>query len=716
MSNNIQPQDPLATCLSYLAKQQGRLYSTHALTANLSTKSGGLDGDNFTEAAGRAGFYAEFKQVALEEIPEQVLPVILLLQENEAVLLMRRHEDRLELIHPGEEKSPLYETLESLDLRYIGEAIYLKDIFRDKGDDVRKYVDAFSGKKGWFKEVLFRFKGLYFNVAIASLVTNILGIVSSLYVMNVYDRVLPNQAETTLLALTIGVAVAYLFDFILKGLRAYFIDLAGKKADIILSSILFSSVLNVRLSNRPGSSGSFANVIRDFDSVRDFFTSSTLTAFVDIPFILIYVLVIFMIGGNLGFVILGAALLILLINILLQIPLGRLVNENLREASYKHSILVESLTGLEQLKALRAQGIMRGKWEKVTGLLAVNAMQTKLWTTTAMQGTVFVQQLTTMMLVFWGCYSVFDGELTMGGLIACVILTGRAIAPLGQATNLASRYQAMRLSLQNIDQFMAQESESNLDKSLLSRPFLKGGFEFRDVVFSYPNQSGRALNGVSFSIKPGEKIAILGKNGSGKTSVLRLLMDYYAAEEGRILLDGVDIRQIDVSDVRHNISYLPQNPNLFVGSIRDNIQLSNPLLDESAFMQLLEDTTLTELIQSQDKGLDLQVGELGGHLSGGQRQMVALAAALANDGNLVLMDEPTAAIDRAAENHFLVRMKERLANKTLILSTHKPELLALVERIIILDDGKVAIDGPRDQVLKRLAENQKAQSDQRTLQ
>ncbi|MEG3639148.1 type I secretion system permease/ATPase [Magnetococcus sp. PR-3] len=699
--------DPLASCLAYLAGQQGRTYSPHALTANLPLDEGGMDAANFTEAAARAGFHAEYQTVDLEEIPTEVLPVIVLLKEG-AALLMRRQDQQLELILPGGEKSPVYMSLAQLQHLYAGQAIYIKDIFLDSGDEIRKYVDALAGRHGWFRTVLFRFKSLYLHVAVASLVGNLLGIVSSLYVMNVYDRVIPNQAEITLLALSIGVTVAYLFDFLLKVLRAYFVDVAGKKADVILSSVIFSAVMNVRLSNQPGSSGSFASVIRDFDSVRDFFTSSTLTAFIDAPFVLLYVAVIFMIGGPLGSVVLGAAMILLGINVLLQLPMKRLVNDALREASYKHSILVESLTALEQVKALGAQGVLRGKWERVTGVLAINSMKTKFWGSLAQQATVFVQQLTTMVLVFWGCYAVFAGDLTMGGLIACVILTGRAMQPLGVVTSLASRYQGMRMALENIDQFMAKENEMGLDKSLLSRPVLRGGFEFEDVTFSYPKQSAKALDGVSFKVAAGEKIAILGKNGSGKTSILRLLMDYYAVDEGSLRLDGVNVRQLDVADLRNNISYLPQNPSLFLGSLRDNIKLANPLICDETFVSLLHDSGLEELVQGQDQGLDLQVGELGSQLSGGQRQMVALAAALANEGNLVLMDEPTAALDKAMEIQFIARMQRRLADKTLILCTHQPDLLSLVERILILDQGRIVMDGPRDKVLQQLAENQQA--------
>lgn len=698
--------DSLASSLSFLAKQQGRLYSPQALVANLPIKSGGLDLNNFTEAAARAGFYAEVHEETLEGISEHVLPVILVLQDGEALVLTRRHQDQFELIHPEADQSPVYESHDSLASRYSGKVIYLKDIFMDEGNQIRKYVDAISGKAGWFKRVLMRYKGIYLNVAIASLVINLLGIVSSLYVMNVYDRVIPNQAEATLLALTLGVAIAYLFDFILKGLRAYFIDVAGKKSDVILSSVIFSAVMNVRLGNRPGSSGSFANVIREFDSVRDFFTSTTLTAFVDIPFILIYIAIIFMIGGAIGYVVLAAAIMILLLNILLQIPLKRLVNEAQQEGAYKHSLLIESLSGLEQVKALRAQGVMRAKWEKVTGVLAINGMHTKLWTSIAQNTTSFIQQLTTTSLVFWGCFEVFEGNLSMGGLIACVILVGRAVAPLGQATNLASRYQSMRLSLQNVDEFMVRENESNIDKSLLSRPILRGGFEFKAVSFAYPEQTHKALDGVSLKVEPGEKVAFLGKNGSGKSTLLRLLMDYYAADDGRVLIDNVDIRQIDVADLRNNIAYVAQNANLFVGSIRDNVLLSNPALNDETFTQLLHDTNLISLVQGQEQGLDLQVGELGNRLSGGQRQMVALAAALANEGNLVLMDEPTSALDKGMELYFIARMKERLKDKTLILSTHQPSLLELVDRIVILDDGKIVADGPKAQVLKQLAENQ----------
>ncbi len=445
-----------------------------------------------------------------------------------------------------------------------------------------------------------------------------------------------------------------------------------------------------------------ANNLREFESLREFFTSGTLIALVDLPFILLFVAVIWLIAGPIAYVPLIAVPLVILVGAMLQFPLRRVVEKTQREASQKHAILVETIDGLETIKATAAEGRVQRAWERFVGLTAASAGKARFLSGLA---TTFAQvtiQMSIVFVVVAGVYQIADGNLTMGALVAATILTGRALAPLGAVAGMLTRLQQSRVALKSLDDIMKRPIERPADKTFLNRPRLSGQIEFKDVKFSYPGQDIAALDGLSFKINPGERVGILGRIGSGKSTVARLSMGLYDPAEGSVLMDGIDIRQIDPADLRRNIAYVSQDNYLFYGSVRDNISFGSPHVDDETIIRAANIAGVTEFLRTHPHGFDLQVGERGMALSGGQRQAVVIARALLLDPPIVVFDEPTSHMDISSEAILKKRFERFLAGKTVVLITHRASLLSLIDRLIILDKGKVVADGPKDQVLASL--------------
>lgn len=689
--------DSLLQALVTLTQLHHKPFSAESLTAGLPLENGKITPSLFVRAAERAGFSAKHLDRSLNDISELVLPVALILSDGRTCILTARGDGKARVIFPGDMDTPQEIDAERLAELYSGECLYLKPAYEY---ETRSGVD--SGTH-WFWSTIKRSRGIYSEVLVASLLINLFALVTPLFIMNVYDRVVPNHAIETLWVLASGVAIVFVFDLMMKSLRGYFIDVAGKRADILLSSKTFSQVMDIKMKEKPARVGSFANNLQEFDNFRDFFTSTTLIAIIDLPFVFLFIALIYGIGGVLALVPLAAIPLVVIVSLLFQRPLQDVINKTFSESARKHAMLVESLTGLDAIKGARAEGVMQRKWEEYNSRIAKLGLKSRLLSLGTVNFAQLVQQLGTVAVVIVGVYEIMEGRLSIGGLIACTILTGRSLAPMAQIASIFTRYHHSIAAYDAINRIMNLDVERPAGRKFLHRPTLSGDVHFKNVTFSYPEQQVPALKNAGFAITAGEKIGIIGKTGSGKSTVQKLIMNFYQPDEGSILVSGTDINQIDPTDLRRSISYVPQDVMLFDGTVRENIVIGTPLADDESVLRAAELAGLSDFVNQHPQGFDLPVGEGGSNLSGGQRQAVAIARALVVNGTTLLLDEPTNAMDNTTEMKFKRRLEPYIEDKTMILVTHKSSMLSLVDRLIVLNEGQVVADGPRDDVLKTLS-------------
>ena len=696
--------DPLLGCLQIACRLLQAPRSANSLTAGLPLVDNKLTPDLLIRAARRANISARVVNRPLGEISTLVLPAILLLENGRACVMDHVSRDgNARLILPESREGVTEQPLEALAEEYCGYAIFLQPAYHF---DERTNDTALQRPRHWFWDTFSTSWPIYGEVLLASLLINLFALASPLFIMNVYDRVVPNHAIETLWVLSIGIATVFGFDLLMKTLRGYFVDVAGKRADIILSATLFERVLGIRFAARPPSVGAFANNLHEFDSFRDFFTSASLTALIDLPFVFLFILIIWLIGGPLATIPLAVLPLSLLTGYIVQRALAGNIRDLLRHAGQKQATLIETLTGLETIKSLGAESPLQRRWEQITGNIASLGLKTRFLSSSAVNITVFLQQMATVAVVVYGVYLIADGELSLGGLIACTILTGRALAPLAQVAATLSRYHQARAAYTSTSSLMALPLEQSPEKNFLDRAVIRGSIEFRNVTFHYPGQSVAALTDISFKLREGEKVAIIGRIGSGKSTIEKLILGLYEPDEGAVLVDGVDCRQLNPADLRRNIGNVPQDTLLFYGTVRDNIRLGMPHAEDHAVLAAAEIAGVTDFVNRHPSGFDMPVGERGEGLSGGQRQSIAVARALLRDPPVMLMDEPSNAMDNTTEELFKKRFGEWLGDKTLILVTHRASLLSMVDRIIVLDSGRILADGPKERVLDALKQGQ----------
>ncbi len=544
---------------------------------------------------------------------------------------------------------------------------------------------------------------IYGQTILAAVIVNILGLVSSFFIMTVYDRVLPNQAIESLVALTIGVVIAHVFDFTLKSLRGYFIDIAGQRLDASVGATVFDNLMSMRLEARRGATGAIAGLVREFENLRDFFSSATLVAIVDLPFIFLFIAVIAMIGGPIALVPLIGVLGAVTVGVVIQPLIMNRTRQAMAEGHEKHAVLIETLAGLETVKSVDASQLMRRRWRKGVMRQAKVSTVGRFLNQLAVNAAGFAQQFAQVGVIVLGVFLVGANQITMGALIACVILTGRAMGPLAQVASLLSRLNGALASYKALNELMTAKSEIDPDRNYLARPSLSGKLELREVSFTYPGEGQRALDEVSFTIESGERVAILGKNGSGKSSIIRQITGVYQPTEGSVLVDDTDIRQIRPSDLRANIGAVLQDVCLFSGSIRDNIALGLEGVSDDDILRAAKIAGVHEFAGASAGGYDQRLAERGEGLSGGQRQAIALARALAGDPSILLLDEPTSALDSQAEAALIARLHHATKGRTLLVVTHRMSMVKLVDRIIVLDKGRIIVDGPRESVLNAMA-------------
>lgn len=694
--------DPLLGCLVEMTHLHGRPSTRAALTAGLPLEKGCLSPSLFPRAAARAGFACKIVRRTLDKIDTALLPAILLLKGDEACILLGWHGDAEDavahLLMPdtgqGEVRMPAAELRE----RYLGIAIFCRPRFTF---DARAPEVGKVKLRHWFWGALAEQWPLYRDVVAAALLINVFALVMPLFTMNVYDRVVPNNAVDTLWMMALGVLLIIGMDFAVRLLRGHFIDLAGARIDVQLSSTIMERVLGMRMEGKPASVGSFASNLRAFESVRDFIASATVSALIDLPFALIFILVIVWIAWPLALIPLAALVIGLVYAYVVQHKMHELAETSYRAAAMRNGALIESLTALETIKTQCAEGTVQKKWEGTTAFLARINAQTRLLSASAMNGAAAIQQSVNVVLIIGGVYLIHAGDLSMGGLIAVTMLGGRAITPLGQVVGLLMQYQNARTALESLEKLMANPVERG-DDEFIHRPELSGEIEFRDVSFSYPGQTEPALKNVSFRIHAGEKIVIIGRTGSGKTTLQKLILGLYKPTEGVVRLDGVDQRQLDPADIRRNIGFVGQESILFYGTLRENISIGAPYADDSAIVHAAEVAGLTQFVNRHPQGFDMLIGERGESLSGGQRQEVAIARAVLMDPPVLLLDEPTSAMDFSTEHQFKQRIRQYAAHKTMIIVTHRTSLIELADRIIVVDEGRIVADGPREKVIDAL--------------
>lgn len=710
---------PLIECLRILAGHYGRRTSENALTAGLPIAGKGMTPSLFERAAVRADMTSRLVQRSLDGLAiAPNLPCILVLGHNQACILwevkfpknkLPKKEPGKDLVIPPEsgfvlqfpENPDERKTirLSQLKMLYTGYSFYVRPVARN---DERAGPAVIDTARDWFWGTLKENWKIYREVIMATIMINCFALGSTLYIMNVYDRVIPNSAHETLWVLSLGVMIVYCFDFAIKNMRSYFLDIAGRKSDVKISAKLFEQLLGMTLSSRPASAGVMASHMREFETIRDFFTSATMTALVDLPFSLFFIIIIAIIAGPLALIPLVAIPIIMVAGWILQRPMARITKESMQESALKNALLFETITGLETIKTQAAEGHVQRRWEELSEKGSRTTVRSKRVASFALNFSMFIQQITTVAMVIAGVYMISNAMMTQGALVGSVMLVGRALGPLSQVAGLLTRFNQSWQSLRHLEDLMKRPVERPVGKHFISKPRIEGKIEFRDVVFKYPGQTHPALKGLKFSIEPGEHVGIIGAVGSGKTTLARLLLNLYQADDGAILLDNTDVRQIDPGDLRRSIGAVQQSPNLFYGSVRENITMGHETAPEAAVVRAAELAGVMEFLRDSEKGLDTPVGERGESLSGGQRQAVAIARSLLYDPPVLILDEPTASLDPTSEMRLREKLKVISQGKTTIVITHKGAMLDLVDKLILMDRGHIIAYGPRDDIIRRL--------------
>ncbi len=690
---------PLLRSLSSLLRLRGKSVSPQFLYAGLAG-IGEVTPGECIRAAARSGLQAKIMQrPTLDDISPLTLPCVLILENGRSCVLTALTQHLATIILPELGDEPQQVNRDRIANEYTGYAVF--GSVDNHGD---KRIESFRRTPGkrWFWDAIKHYGPIYRHAAFASVIINLIALGSPLFVMNVYDRVVPNNAIDTLWVLAIGISLAYLFDFLLRTLRNHFVDTAGRNADVVISSMLVDKVLSMQLDHKPESTGALVNNVREFESLREFFSSSTLLSCIDLPFLFLFIIFLGFIGGPLIILPLVAMPIMFGAGILLQSLAKRAAEKSYSQNMHKNALLTEIVNGLETLKCCQGETRMQHMWETVVEESAQANIETKKYGSLAVGFSVFITQFVTVAMVVWGVHLIAAGELTMGGLIGSNILAGRAMAPLMQMAGLITRYQNSRISLDALNTLMSLPSEDRDASTTVDFGPLDPAFTLESVSFAYPNAARTAVEDLSLHIAPGEKVGVIGRMGSGKSTLIRLLIGLYQPTEGAVKFGGIDIRQMAGTDLRTRVGFAPQDTVLFYGSVRDNIVLGDPFVSDQRMLRAASISSVTDFIRTKPEGFGTQVGEQGKALSGGQRQAIGLARALVRDPEVLILDEPTSNMDTSSELTVQTRLMKHMRNKTLILVTHRMSMLKLVDRLIVMDGGRIVADGPKDLVIEKL--------------
>jgi len=692
-------KDPLLEALLVINRLNGKNFAPETILSGLPLEDNKLTLDLFDRAAARCGLSAETIEQPLDAIHSKMLPALLLLNDNKTCVVTDINDNVLEVIHPGNSGETTNIHLSTLKKQYSGYAIFIEEFYNL---DQRTAEFEVEEPKHWFWKVIRDAWKSYGEVLVASFLINIFALAIPLFVLNVYDRVVPNNAVETLWVLSLGMLIVIGFEFTMRTLRAYYIDTVGRKIDLKLSSETFAQVLGLKMADRPNSVGSLANTIQSFESFREFITSATISLVVDLPFSLFFIMIIALINPAVAIVPIVAIPIILTVSLILQKPIETLVNKSYRHSAEKQAILVETISSPETIKCLNAEGLNQKKWEKVIDASSKLGLKIRRYVNFGVNFAISMQFLSIVSVVIVGVYAIQVGELTIGGLIACTILNGRAIAPIVQVANLLIRYKQSKVALNSLDTIMQKSTDRPEDATYINVSKINGSVEFNDISFTYPDQPIEALSKVSFKIKSGDKIGIVGPAGSGKSTLAKLILKLYQPNSGHVLIDNIDTKHIDSAVLHKYIGYIPQFATLFHGTIRDNITIAAPNISDDTLLRVAKISGVHQFANMHPDGYDRQVGERGNLLSGGQKQSIIIARALLLDPEIYLFDEPTSSLDNARIKHFLSQLKEEIENKTFIVITHKKNVLSLVDYIVVMDAGKILAQGPKEKIIELL--------------
>lgn len=697
-------EDPLLACLVEITRLHGRPLTAQALSNGLPLVAQLLTPALLPRAAARAQCTTRIVRRDLANIPQELLPAILLLKNSRACVLLQASGNGPCTVQYPESGSPVDVERQDLEADYSGMMCFVRPQFRFEARAKQEGLAPRSSH--WFWAVVLDNQRLYRDALLAAVLINVFALAMPLFSMNVYDRVVPNNAVETLWVMAVGILLVLVFNFVLTTARAYVVDTASKRVDVKLSAQIMERVLDLRMESRPSSVGAFAANLRSFESVRDFIASASLTTLVDLPFVLLFVLVLAWISPWMIIPAVVAIVLVLLVSFIAQARMEKLTLQTFQAASQRNALLVESLTNLEAVKSLNAQSGVQRQWEESTQFIAYVGGQIKLVSTFTVNFVQTMQQIITVAVVAIGVYLAQDASITMGGIIAASMIAGRCLAPLGQVAGLMMQFHNARTSLKSIDGYMKMPVEHAAQQEYVARPQLRGDIEFRQVSFSYPGSEQVSLENLSFRIQAGERVGIIGRIGSGKSTLEKLILGLYQPTEGAVLIDGVDVRQIDPIDLRRAIGHVAQDPLLFYGSLKHNLLVGAPYASEADMLHVAHIAGVDEFVAQHPKGYDMTVGERGESLSGGQRQSIAVARALINDPPMLLLDEPSSNLDNQSEAQLKQRLLTAAVGKTIVLVTHRTALLELVDRLIVMDGGRIMADGPKDQVIQALKQGQ----------
>lgn len=681
------------------ARESGRPLSIDLIRSSLPEGKELARIDDLSDVARICGFHAEEIEATPFDLDDDQCPALVQYEDDKFVVIMRINEGGSADVL---EQKGLVEGLQLDEQAYSHQVNAIYSIVFESAHSLLRW--------NWLLRPLKESKWAYGQVFLAALLINFLALSTSIFTMVVYDRVLPNGATESLVALTMGVAIALVFDVIVKMLRGWFLDGAGSRADVRIGEKLFEQLIAIELSARRDSVGGLSSIMREFETLRDFMTSATLVALIDLPFIVLFLVVIYALGGAVVLVPAVLVPLVIVVGVLSQPFLARLAQESIEQGKSKQSILVESISGIEVLKTSMASREMRKRWREALVAQSSSSVKSRLVSQLVINFSAFAQQIAQVGIVVVGAYQVSAGNLTMGGLIASVILAGRTMAPLAQIANVMTRLVSAKASFKALDEFMSLPLDRPPESRFLSKEKMQGKIEFRHASFAYPNQQQQVLKDLSFTIKPGEKVALLGKIGSGKSTVARLLMGLYSPASGSVLMDDTDVRQIDPFDLRRNVSFVMQDSWLFSGTVRDNIASGAAHVSDEQLLKASQIAGVHDFLGEHPQGYDLTLRERGEGLSGGQRQAITIARGLVGNHLVLVMDEPTSMMDTSSELRFVQRMKEHVKDKTFIVITHRNAMLNLVDRVIIFDNGAIVADGPKSILEKGRAPNQNQQA------
>lgn len=693
--------DPVLDCLAYLAKQADRPSSPVLLRAGVAlSPEGRLPFHQLDAALEHIGMRGETIARRLSAWPSGKCPAILELEDDRAVVLLDRR-DKDGLVYAPGVAEPLWVKLEELEPVFTGRAIVVEPDPTRERENERPWDEA--KRRHWFWSETWKVRREFWPVLLAALVVNLLAFAMPLFTMNVYDRVIPNKAAATLWVLALGVMLALVFDFTLRIARARLIDEVGRKLDAKLSQKLFEKVMNLPMADRQGSTGALAKRVSEYEHVRDFFASTTVVLAVDLTFLFLFLGFITLVGGWLVFVPIAGITLMLTAGVTLQKAMGRAALDAQADASLQHSVLVESISGAETLKAARAEGQMLGRWRRYASMSAATSERMRKLTAVAVNLASISQQTISIGLLIGGFYRFQEGEMTMGAIIAIIMISGRSLQPVGQLAFLVTRGRQAFATLDSLQRMMEAQDERQIAMHSIVPEIRAGHIELRDVSFRYPNAGRDALSGVNLKINPGERIGVIGRVASGKSTLGRVLSGLYAPSGGEMLVDGLDSRQYHPHQLRDAFRFVAQDADVFSGSVRDNLMLGSAQADDNQLIDAVVRSGADIFLSRDAAGFDLPVGERGSRLSGGQRSLLVLARALVSPSKLLFLDEPTGSMDTQTELYFIEHLKTALApDQALVVATHRHNMLSILDRLIVIDGGKIIADGPREDVLKHL--------------